>query len=91
MKAYGGMLSFEVGNGEPDPSAFLRRLRMIKPALSLGGIETTICCPAVTSHAKISADERQRIGITDSLMRLSVGIEHPDDIMADLDQALTSR
>ena len=91
MKAYGGMLSFEVGNGEPDPSAFLRRLRIIKPALSLGGIETTICCPAVTSHAKISAEERQRIGITDSLMRLSVGIEHPDDIMADLDQALTSR
>lgn len=91
MKAYGGMLSFEVGNGELDPSAFLRRLRMIKPALSLGGVETTICCPAVTSHAKISAEERRRIGITDSLMRLSVGIEHPDDIIADLDQALTTR
>ena len=91
MRAYGGMLSFEVGNGEPDPSAFLRRLRMIKPALSLGGVETTICCPAVTSHAKISAEERRRIGITDSLMRLSVGIEHPDDIIADLDQALTTR
>jgi cystathionine beta-lyase/cystathionine gamma-synthase len=91
MRAYGGMLSFEVSNGEPDPSAFLRRLRMIKPALSLGGVETTICCPAVTSHAKISAEERRRIGITDSLMRLSVGIEHPDDIIADLDQALTTR
>ena len=91
MKAYGGMLSFEVNTGNEDPSAFLRRLRVIKPALSLGGVETTICCPAVTSHAKISPAERQRIGITDSLMRLSVGIEHPDDILADLDQALTAR
>ncbi|MBI4966281.1 MAG: PLP-dependent transferase [Desulfomonile tiedjei] len=90
MKAYGGMLSFEVRDGQGDPSAFLRRLRIIKPALSLGGVETTICCPAVTSHVKISAAERQRIGIKDSLMRLSVGIEHPDDIIADLDQALTA-
>jgi cystathionine beta-lyase len=85
------MLSFEVDNGNEDASAFLRRLRIIKPALSLGGVETTICCPAATSHAKISAADRQRIGITDSLMRLSVGIEHPDDIMADLDQALTGQ
>jgi cystathionine beta-lyase len=91
MRAYGGMLSFEVDNGNEDASAFLRRLRIIKPALSLGGVETTICCPAATSHAKISAADRQRIGITDSLMRLSVGIEHPDDIMADLDQALTGQ
>ena len=90
MKAYGGMLSFEVRNGQGDPSGFLRRLRMIKPALSLGGVETTICCPAVTSHAKISAEEQQRIGITDRLMRLSVGIEHSDDITSDLDQALTA-
>ena len=91
MRAYGGMLSFEVDNGNEDASAFLRRLRIIKPALSLCGVETTICCPAATSHAKISAADRQRIGITDSLMRLSVGIEHPDDIMADLDQALTGQ
>jgi cystathionine beta-lyase len=91
MKAYGGMLSFEVINGKGDPSGFLRRLRVIKPALSLGGIETTICCPSVTSHAKISEEERQRIGITDRLMRLSVGIEDSDDIMSDLDQALTNR
>jgi len=90
MKAYGGMLSFEIGTGQDDPSAFLRQLRMIKPALSLGGVETTICCPAVTSHAKISAEEQLRIGITDRLMRLSAGIEHPDDIIADLDQALTA-
>jgi cystathionine beta-lyase/cystathionine gamma-synthase len=89
MKAYGGMLSFEESNGKGDPSAFLRRLRVITPALSLGGIESTICCPAVTSHVKISEEERQRIGITDRLMRLSVGIEDSDDIISDLDQALT--
>ncbi len=90
MKAYGGMLSFEVARNNENPSAFLKRLQIVKPALSLGGVETTICCPAVTSHVKISAEERQRIGITDNLMRLSVGIEHPDDIIADLDQALSS-
>ena len=71
-----------------DPRAFLERLRLIRPAVSLGGVETTICAPAVTSHAKISAAERRRIGITDSLLRLSVGIEHADDLLADLDQAL---
>ncbi len=57
---------------------------------SLGGVETTICSPATTSHAKISAEERKRVGITDSLLRLSAGIEHVEDLVADLDQALNS-
>jgi cystathionine beta-lyase len=51
-------------------------------------VETTICAPAVTSHAKMSAEERQRVGVTDTLLRLSVGIEHIDDLIADFDQAL---
>jgi cystathionine beta-lyase len=63
-------------------------LRLITPALSLGGVETLICSPAETSHAKISAEERKRIGISDALLRLSVGIENAEDLMADLDQAL---
>ncbi|MFZ5898880.1 MAG: PLP-dependent transferase, partial [Bacillota bacterium] len=53
-----------------------------------GGVETTICAPAVTSHAKMSAAERKRIGITDSLLRLSVGIEDAGDLIEDLEQAL---
>jgi len=70
------------------PNQFLRNLKMIRPALSLGGVESIICAPVVTSHAKISAAERVELGITDSLLRLSVGIEDPDDILADIEQAL---
>jgi len=90
MKAYGGMLSFELEEGRIDAEAFLKRLRLIRPAVSLGGVESTICAPAVTSHFRISADERRRIGVTDSLLRLSVGIEHADDLIEDLEQAFTS-
>ncbi|UCE19403.1 MAG: PLP-dependent transferase [Gemmatimonadota bacterium] len=91
MKAYGGMLSFELDEGLVDTSTFLRRLLIIKPAVSLGGIESTICAPAVTSHARISAEERKRIGITNSLLRLSVGIEHVDDLIDDLEQAMHTK
>jgi cystathionine beta-lyase len=65
-------------------------LRLIKPAVSLGGIESTICAPAVTSHAKMSAEERRRIGVSDSLLRLSVGIEQVDDLIEDIEQAMKS-
>ena len=88
MSGFGAMLSFELDNAVAAPSTFLRRLKLITPAVSLGGVETIICSPAETSHAKISAEERRRIGITDSLLRLSVGIENVEDLIADLDQAL---
>ena len=65
----------------------MRKLKLIKPAVSLGGIETTICDPARTSHAKVSAKVRTRQGITDNLLRLSVGIENIDDLIEDLRQA----
>jgi len=88
MKAYGGMLSFELDEHRVDADKFIRSLRLIRAAVSLGGVETTICAPVVTSHAKISAAERKRIGIADSLFRLSVGIEHPEDLIEDLRQAM---
>ncbi len=88
MKGFGAMLSFELDETKVDPSRFVRNLRIIKPAVSLGGIESTICAPAVTSHAKISAQERERIGISDSLLRLSVGIEHADDLIEDIERAM---
>jgi cystathionine beta-lyase len=90
MSGFGGMLSFELKNTYGPSSAFLRRLKIITPAVSLGGVETLICCPAETSHQKISADERRRIGISDRLLRLSVGIENVRDLIEDLDQALES-
>ena len=87
MSGFGGMLSFEL-NRTGSPEAFLRRLKLITPAVSLGGVETLICCPAETSHSKISAEERRRIGISDALLRLSVGIENAEDLMDDLAEAL---
>jgi cystathionine beta-lyase len=88
MRAFGGMLSFELDEQQVDTARFLRRLKLITPAVSLGGVESTICAPAVTSHVKMSAAERKRVGISDHLFRLSVGIEHPEDLMEDLAQAL---
>jgi cystathionine beta-lyase len=87
MKAFGGMLSFELAE-EVAPERFLRRLKLIKPAVSLGGVETLISSPTATSHAKISAEDRERIGISDRLLRLSAGIEHVDDLIADIETAL---
>jgi cystathionine beta-lyase len=90
MSGFGPMLSFELDDAKVDPDRFVRGLRVIAPAVSLGGIESTICSPAVTSHAKISAAERRRIGISDSLLRLSVGIEQIDDLIGDMEQAMNA-
>ncbi|MGD9301697.1 MAG: PLP-dependent aspartate aminotransferase family protein [Desulfobacterales bacterium] len=88
MKSFGGMLSFELDTEKIDPRRFLDNLKMITPALSLGGVETIICAPVTTSHQKMTDAQRAELGITDSLLRLSVGIEDPEDIIADIDQAL---
>ena len=83
------MLSFELDDSI-DPVSYLRRLEMVNCAISLGGVETTICQPVATSHQKMPEAERQRLGITPGLLRLSVGIEDAGDITADLLQALSS-
>ena len=82
---FGGMLSFEVKN---NPDTFLRKLKLIKRAISLGGVESTITSPVKTSHAKLSAAERLKVGISDKLLRFSVGIEEANDLIADIKQAL---
>ncbi len=87
MKGFGGMLSFELAD-DIDPVGYLRRLELVICAISLGGVETTICQPVATSHQKVSEHERQRFGITPNLLRLSVGIEDAEEIAADLLQAL---
>ena len=88
MWGFGGMMSFEVDERRINAGRFLRRLQLITPALSLGGVETIICAPAATSHSKLTPAERAALGISDGLLRLSVGIEDADDIIADLAQAL---
>lgn len=88
MSGFGAMLSFEPDDTRVSVKRFVKALELVKPAVSLGGVESTICVPAETSHSKMSAEERRRVGVTDSLVRLSVGVEHADDLTADLDAAL---
>ena len=84
---FGGMLSFRVKNDEVARTV-LKRLRLISFAESLGGVESLMTLPAVQTHGDIPAAERKRLGICESLLRLSVGTESPEDIIADLEQAL---
>ena len=86
--APGSTFSFDIVGGEPEAFAFLDRLQVMKLAVSLGGTETLISHPASTTHSGVPRDLREEIGLTDALIRLSVGIEHPDDLIADLEQAL---
>ena len=86
MHGYGGMLSFELKDS--NIVDFQKRLTLITPAISLGGVETIISAPVLTSHKKISEEQRKKEGITDNLLRLSVGIEHAEDLIEDLEQAI---
>jgi cystathionine gamma-synthase len=88
MGGFGGVVSFEVGNGEK-AMKLLKTLTFIKTAPSLGGAETLITHPATSSHKSISVDERRELGISDGLLRLSVGLEGAEDIIADLEIALS--
>ncbi|MEO8168243.1 MAG: PLP-dependent aspartate aminotransferase family protein, partial [bacterium] len=87
MRDFGGMISFELGSLE-NAAAFLKKVQLCALAESLGGVETIITHPASMTHAAIPADQRARIGVTDGLVRISVGIEDVEDILADLGQAM---
>jgi cystathionine beta-lyase/cystathionine gamma-synthase len=85
---FGGVLSFELKGGVPAAERFMRRTSLPILAPSLGGVETLITRPATTSHSGMSPMDRQRLGITDSLIRLSVGIEATEEMIEDFDRAL---
>ena len=85
---FGGMLSFELKEGVEAAEAFLRNTVLPIIAPSLGGVETLLTRPATTSHSGLSPEDRQRLGITDSLIRLSVGIEATEEIIEDFERAL---
>ena len=87
MKGFGGMLSFVLKN-ENKAADFTRFLKIIKPVMSLGGVESTITSPSLTSHSKLSKEQRNKYGISDGLLRFSVGIEDYDDLESDLTQAI---
>jgi cystathionine gamma-synthase len=90
MRGFGGMLSFSLQGGYEAVRAFLPRLQFAHRAANLGAVETTVGPPATTSHVESSANEREAMGIPESLVRYSTGIEHPDDLISDLDDALST-
>ncbi|MGW9686075.1 trans-sulfuration enzyme family protein [Flagellimonas sp. 2504JD1-5] len=87
MHGFGGMLSFELKN-DIDVSQFFNALRLIKPSMSLAGIESTVLSPTKTSHALMSPEDREKQGIKNSLIRFSLGIEEMEDLVADIEQAI---
>ncbi|HAL57788.1 MAG TPA: cystathionine gamma-synthase [Bacteroidetes bacterium] len=89
MRGFGGMISFDLGTLE-NAKKLLKSVRLCALAESLGGVETLISHPATMTHASIPLEERNRIGVTDGLVRISVGIEDVEDILADLKKALAA-
>ena len=88
MEAFGGMITLELKGGRTVGEHLVDRLQLCSLAVSLGDVRTLICHPASTTHSHVPVEIRQQIGVTDGLVRISVGLEDADDIIADLVQAL---
>lgn len=88
QKAFGGMMSFELDASTEESIRFIDNLKLCTCAESLGSVETLVTNPATASHCDMSSEERERLGISDRLIRLSVGLESPKDLIADFEQAL---
>jgi cystathionine beta-lyase/cystathionine gamma-synthase len=88
MNGYGGMLALELRGGAGAADRFIRRLKLIIHATSLGGVESLISEPRFSSHAHLSSAARAALGIPDGFVRLSIGLESADDLVADIEQAL---
>jgi len=88
LDGFGGLMSIELSGGAQAADKFIRKLRMITHASSLGGVDTLVIEPRFSSHAHMTSRERAAIGIPDGFLRLSIGIENADDIIADIAQAL---
>jgi cystathionine beta-lyase/cystathionine gamma-synthase len=91
MKGFSGVVSFEIKGGIGEVSAFARKVNVFSLAESLGGVVSLIEHPATMSHASMAVEHREKVGITDELIRLSVGLENIDDLIEDLGQALEHR
>ncbi len=90
QSGFGGMLSFEVGGGQAAVRAFVENLQHFSLAESLGGVESLVCHPATMTHAPVSVAALDEAGISQSLIRLSVGLEGTEDLVADVLQALAA-
>lgn len=89
MHGFGGMISVVVKGGLSKAKSFMENMKVFTLAESLGGVESLVNHPAIMTHASVPKDIRKKLGITDGLVRLSVGIEDPEDLMRDIDQALS--
>ncbi|BFI75101.1 aminotransferase class I/II-fold pyridoxal phosphate-dependent enzyme [Sulfurisphaera ohwakuensis] len=90
LKGYGGVVTFEIKGSMNDALNLITKFKVILPAQTLGGVNSTISHPATMTHRTLTPEERKIIGISDSMLRLSVGIEDVNDLIEDLDKALTS-
>ena len=88
LEGFGGLMAIELAGGGEAAEVFTRKLRMISHASSLGGVDTLVVEPRFSSHAHMTSDERAKIGIPDGFLRMSIGIENFEDIVADIAQAL---
>ncbi|HUL48825.1 MAG TPA: PLP-dependent transferase, partial [Gemmatimonadales bacterium] len=88
MQGFGGMVSIELGTPE-QAKRFVQRTKLFALAESLGGVESLVGHPATMTHASVPRELRESMGLTESLVRLSIGIEDPEDLIADLEQALS--
>jgi cystathionine gamma-lyase len=89
MTGFGGMITFHLEGGLSQARSFLENVKIFSLAESLGGVESLIEHPAIMTHASVPAETRKALGIDDSLVRLSVGVESIEDLLKDLDSALT--
>jgi len=88
MSGFGGMISFVIKGGLKETRKFLENVQIFSLAESLGGVESLVNHPAIMTHASVPAETRKKLGISDSLVRLSVGIETLEDLQEDLESAL---
>lgn len=91
MKGFGGMVSFEINGGQAAVTRFLRRMQIFALAESLGGAASLAEHPGTMSHASMTPEHRKKVGITENLIRLSIGLENVDDLIEDLEQALKTK
>ncbi|MEY4932973.1 MAG: hypothetical protein RLZZ403_1293, partial [Pseudomonadota bacterium] len=90
QSGFGGIIAFEVEGGRAEAWRFVDATRMVSITANLGDVKTTLTHPATTTHARITPAERERAGITEGLLRLSIGLEDPRDLKADLERGLAA-
>jgi cystathionine beta-lyase/cystathionine gamma-synthase len=88
LDGFGGMMALELSGGARAAERFVRKLKLFRHAPSLGGVDSLVSEPRFSSHAHIDAEQRAKVGVPDGFLRMSIGIEGAEDLIADIEQAL---